>query len=91
MGAIESGEMRVAKNLVMEKGYTAYGAAKAAGITESAISKSSWYQMHRLRLEMAETKVINEGQNVKVVAKELKISEAAILKSRWYKNSIKGK
>ena len=44
MGAKQSAEMRKAMKLVLERGMTQAGAARAAGLTKGAISKSQWYR-----------------------------------------------
>jgi hypothetical protein len=44
MGAKESEEMRMARELVMIQGLTPYAAAVIAGITSSAIYMSYWYK-----------------------------------------------
>lgn len=46
MGAKQSQEMKKAQRLVVERGMTQYAAAKAAGVTAGAISKSAWYRAH---------------------------------------------
>jgi DNA-binding XRE family transcriptional regulator len=49
MGAKVSAEMLKAKHLVLEKGYTAAAAAKAAGISKQAIYLSRWYRDDKSR------------------------------------------
>jgi len=44
MGARESAAMVEARRLVTEEGHTAYAAAKAAGLSRSAIYMSKWYK-----------------------------------------------
>lgn len=51
MGARQSPEMAKAKKLILEKGFSQYAAAAAAGITAGAISKSTWYREHKAALE----------------------------------------
>lgn len=44
MGAKQSEAMKKAKKLITEGGHTAYAAAKACGLTRSAIYMSNWYK-----------------------------------------------
>lgn len=45
MGARESAAMVEARRLVIEEGHTAYAAAKATGLSRSAIYMSKWYKI----------------------------------------------
>lgn len=47
MGARQSAAMVLAKEMVTERGLTAYAAAKATGLTRSAIYMSTWYKSWR--------------------------------------------
>lgn len=47
MGAKESEAMKQARHLILVCGYTAYKAAKETGLTQGAISKTSWYKLYR--------------------------------------------
>lgn len=44
MGARESAEMAKARELVTVQGLTPYAAAKAAGVSRSAIYMAPWYK-----------------------------------------------
>lgn len=44
MAAKESVEMGKARKLILEKGLTAYAAAKIVGLTRSAIYQAKWYR-----------------------------------------------
>lgn len=56
MGARQSAAMAKAKELITEGGQTAYAAAKATGLTRSAIYMSTWYKAWRASQSKSMTK-----------------------------------
>lgn len=100
MGAKVSAEMVKAKQLVLEKGATAYSAAHACGLTTGAISRTKWYRDHVAAqavedrpTERARDLVVNQGLSAYAAAKALGIAQSTISRAAWYqahKNALKG-
>lgn len=92
MGARVSAEMVRARELVLEKGATAYGAARATGLTVGAISRTKWYAAHVATLaqglpvsERARALVVDQGMTAYAAAKLLGIAQSTISRAGWYK------
>lgn len=101
MGAKISAEMVRAKELVLERGATAYAAARAVGLTTGAISRTDWYRAHvaeqlgtdKADPARAKALVVDQGLTAYAAAKVLGIAQSTISRSAWYrehKNKLKG-
>lgn len=96
MGARVSAEMVKARELVLERGATAYGAAQATGLTVGAISRTKWYIAHVAARqhcpdpigERARTLVVDQGMTAYAAAKTLGIAQSTISRMSWYRKHI---
>lgn len=93
-GAKTSPEMLKARQMI-EKGATAYAAAKECGLTTGAITRSVWYLEHRAAQinvpdsasPMSRARALVEGGATAYIAAKLTgLSQSTISRSKWYKN-----
>lgn len=97
-GAKTSPEMLEARKLI-ERGATAYAAAKATGLTRGAITRSPWY-VQRQAAQPAETGetpaaraqrlVTQEGMTAYAASKLTGVAQSTISRSDWYRAHIAG-
>lgn len=89
MGGKVSADMLRARALI-EKGATAYRAAKTVGLTTGAITRSQWYcdrviEAHGSPMDRAQRLVTQEGYTASAAARECGISPSSISRAPWYR------
>jgi hypothetical protein len=101
MGAKTSQEMLKARELI-EKGATAYRAAKDCGVTVSAITRSGWYHEFKARkdaedatkgheptpMERARKLVTVDGKTAYEASKLTGVAQSSISRAAWYRAHI---
>lgn len=99
MGAKTSSEMIKAR-LMIEKGSTAYRAAKDCDVTVSAITRSTWYKEFKKAEAEAQTEapsdpmlrarslVENDGKTAYEAAKLTGIAQSSISRATWYRAHV---
>lgn len=91
MGAKVSTAMQQARALI-EKGMTAYEAARQCGITRGAISRAKWYRDHiagqapeQSTQDRARELVVDQGMTAYEAAQHLGIAQSTISRAQWYR------
>lgn len=102
MGAKVSGEMLKARKMI-EAGATPYGAAKACGVSISAITRSPWYiEFKRAKeaeasasvapeasaMDRARELVVGSGKTAYAASKLTGVSQSSISRASWYRAHI---
>lgn len=94
MAAKTSPEMLEARKMI-EKGATAYRAAKDCGLTTSAITRSTWYRervastpAERSPMERAREMVTAHGTTAYEAAKITGVSQSSISRAQWYRDHV---
>jgi hypothetical protein len=75
---------------MVEKGATAYGAAKANGLTTGAITRSQWYKDRPKPVvtsptDAARVLVVEQGYTAHAAAKRVGIAQSSISRAKWYR------
>ncbi len=93
-------EMKEAQKLMVETGCSAYAAAKATGLSATAITQSAWYKLRKSngiggvsgKAKVSEEKMLQARTMIEAqvslvrTASVVGVSESTIRKAEWYKN-----